>query len=116
MAANCGVKPCAKAVAAAGRNRLDPDRPKNRRETDMYTPAKFKDEDTSAAHALMRANPFAILVTHGPGGLMATHLPTVLKTDGADPLGRIECHLARPNPQWKSFAAEAEALMIFQGP
>src|SRR6185295_6134000 len=26
------------------------------------------------------------------------------------------CHLARPNPQWKSFAADAQALMIFQGP
>jgi transcriptional regulator len=82
----------------------------------MYTPAQFKVEDVGEAHALMRAHPFAVLVTHGADGLFATHLPTVLKADGADPLGRIECHLARPNPQWKSFAADAEALMIFQGP
>src|SRR5262249_53683832 len=25
-------------------------------------------------------------------------------------------YLARPNPQWKTFAADADALMIFQGP
>ncbi|KAB2910349.1 MAG: FMN-binding negative transcriptional regulator [Hyphomicrobiaceae bacterium] len=82
----------------------------------MYTPAQFKVEDVGEAHALMRAYPFAILVTHGAGGIVATHLPTVLKADGTDPLGCIECHLARPNPQWKTFAPDAEALMIFQGP
>jgi transcriptional regulator len=82
----------------------------------MYTPAQFKVEDAGEAHAMMRAHPFGILVTHGADGLTATHLPTVLKVDAADPLGRVECHLARPNPQWKSFAPASEALMIFQGP
>ena len=82
----------------------------------MYTPAQFKIEDAGEAHALMRAHPFAILITHGTDGLIATHLPTVLKVDAASPLGRIECHVARPNPQWKSFGAEADALLIFQGP
>jgi transcriptional regulator len=82
----------------------------------MYTPAQFKVEDVGQAHALMRARPFATLVTNGGEGLYATHLPTVLKTDGAGPLGRIECHVARPNPQWKAFAPDMDALMIFQGP
>ena len=81
----------------------------------MYTPALFKMDDAAEAHALMRAAPFAILVTTGRDGLTGTHLPTVLKTDVADPLGRIECHLARPNPQWRTFAPEADALLIFQG-
>jgi transcriptional regulator len=81
----------------------------------MYTPAQFKVEDAGEVHALMRAHPFAILVTQGADGLTATHLPTVLKVDGASPLGRIECHVARPNPQWKSFAPDADALLIFQG-
>ena len=81
----------------------------------MYTPAHFKIEDAAEVHALMRAHPFAILVTQGADGLTATHLPTVLKVDGASPRGRIECHLARPNPQWKTFAAGTEALMIFHG-
>ena len=73
-------------------------------------------EDVGEVHALMRARPFAILLTHGADGLMATHLPTVLKVDAEVPLGRIECHLARPNPQWRSFAPDADALMVFQGP
>jgi transcriptional regulator len=81
----------------------------------MYTPAQFRIEDAAEVHALMRAHPFAILVTQGADGLTATHLPTVLKVNEASPLGRIECHLARPNPQWKTFAAGTEALMIFQG-
>ena len=82
----------------------------------MYTPKDFKVEDTAEVHALMRAHPFAILVTHGADGVVATHLPTVLKVDDATPLGRIECHVARPNPQWRTFAPDADALMIFQGP
>jgi transcriptional regulator len=82
----------------------------------MYTPAQFKVDDAAEAHALMRAYPFAILVTHGSEGLTGTHLPTVLKVDAASPLGRVECHVARPNPQWRTIAADADALMIFQGP
>lgn len=81
----------------------------------MYTPALFKVEDLAEAHALMRAHPFAILVTHGPEGMTATHLPTVLKPGAAGAPDAIECHLARPNPQWKTFDPAAEALMIFQG-
>ncbi len=81
----------------------------------MYTPAQFKIEDVGQVHALMRAHPFAVLVTQGADGLTATHLPTVLKVDDASPLGRIECHLARPNAQWKTFAADVDALIIFQG-
>jgi transcriptional regulator len=81
----------------------------------MYTPPQFKVEDIGEAHALMRARPFAVLVTMGSDGLTATHLPTVLKTDGAGRLGRIECHLARPNQQWKTFSRDVDALMIFQG-
>jgi transcriptional regulator len=81
----------------------------------MYTPAPFKLDEAAAAHALMRSRPFAILITVTPEGPIGTHLPTVLKVDAASPLGRIECHLARPNPQWRA-PASGEALMIFQGP
>jgi transcriptional regulator len=82
----------------------------------MFIPELFKIEDVADAHGLMRAHPFAVLVTHGSTGLFATHLPTVLKVDASPPLGRIDCHLARPNPQWETFAPDVEALMIFQGP
>jgi hypothetical protein len=65
-------------------------------------------------HALMRARPFATLVSAGSAGLYASHLPTVLKDDG--PYGVIECHLARANPHCRDLAEGNEALMIFQGP
>jgi transcriptional regulator len=80
----------------------------------MYQPDHFRVEDVAQMHALMRARPFATLVSASAAGLYASHLPTVLKEEGG--LGVIECHLARPNPHWKELAAGGEALMIFQGP
>jgi transcriptional regulator len=80
----------------------------------MYLPDHFRVDDVPQIHALMRARPFAVLVSDGPAGLYASHLPTVLKGEG--PYGVIECHLARPNPHWRDLADGNEALMIFQGP
>jgi len=79
----------------------------------MYQPELFRVDDAERMHALMRARPFATLVSAGSAGLYATHLPTVLKNEG--PYGLIECHLARANPHWKDLAAVPEALVIFQG-
>src|SRR5712672_1776698 len=80
----------------------------------MYQPDHFRVEDVPQMHALMRARPFAALVSGGSAGIYASHLPTVLKDDG--PYGVIECHLARANPHWKDLAEGNESLMIFQGP
>ena len=81
--------------------------------TDMYQPDDFRVDDVPRIHALMRAKPFAALVSSGAVGLYATHLPTLLKDEGS--FGTVECHLARANPQWKQLAESDEALMIFQG-
>lgn len=80
----------------------------------MYQPDDFRVEDISEMHALMRARPFAALVSAGSAGLYASHLPTVLKDD--ERYGVIECHLSRANPHWSDLAEGNEALMIFQGP
>jgi transcriptional regulator len=80
----------------------------------MYQPEHFRVEDLSRMHALMRARPFAALVSTGPAGLYATHLPTILKDEGL--FGLVECHLARANPQWKDLSGGNQTLMIFQGP
>ena len=80
----------------------------------MFQPDHFRVDDIAEMHALMRARPFATLVSAGGSlGLYATQLPTVLKEEG--PNGTIECHLARPNPHWKDLAEGGEALMIFHG-
>ena len=80
----------------------------------MYLPDHFRVEDLVEMHALIRAHPFAALVSAGASGLYGTHLPTVLKDEG--PFGTIECHLSRANPHWKDLAEGGEAMMIFQGP
>lgn len=84
----------------------------------MYTPAHFRVEDRAAMTAVIRANSFATLVTHGAGGLTASHLP-FLYDESAGPHGTLIAHLARANAQWRDFAASAaggaEALVIFQG-
>lgn len=78
----------------------------------MYQPDLFRVDDTAQMHALMRARPFATLVSAGSLGLYASHLPTVLKDEGS--YGTIECHLARPNPHCADLDG-GEALMIFAG-
>ena len=80
----------------------------------MYQPDHFRAHDLPQMRALMRAKPFATLISAGPAGLQATHLPTVLRDD--EPDGVIECHLARANPHWKDLAEGNEALLIFHGP
>jgi transcriptional regulator len=80
----------------------------------MYQPDHFRVDDLPQMHELMRAKPLAALISAGSYGLYATHMPTVLKDEGA--YGLLEFHLARGNPHWKHLAECSEALMIFQGP
>ena len=71
-------------------------------------------EDLAVIHNVIRQNSFAMLVTNGPGGLEATHLPVVLKTDGTS-LGTLQAHVARANRQWEQFDGRGEALFVFAG-
>lgn len=82
----------------------------------MYVPASFKMTEPSDVLALMKANPFAALISHDAEGLTATHLPMVARQDGEKLV--VECHIARANPHWKRLAAnpDADAMMIFTGP
>ena len=47
----------------------------------MYTPRHFAETRLDVLHQTIRDNPFATLVTHGAGGLAATHLPFLLDAD-----------------------------------
>ncbi len=75
----------------------------------MYVPRHFAEDDVAEMHALMRANPLATLVTHGPDGLNANHIPLLLAG------GRLQGHVARANPLWQAGTVAGEVLVVFQG-
>ena len=81
----------------------------------MYLPAHFEENRREVLDALIVAEPFGTLVTHGPNGLDANHLP--FEYDPArGPFGTLRAHVARANPVWREAAAAPGALVIFQGP
>lgn len=80
----------------------------------MYNPSHFNtSEDRAALLALMRAHPLGALVTHGPEGLDANHLP--FEVDEA--AGVLRAHVARANPLWQQVPASGgvPAMVIFRG-
>jgi transcriptional regulator len=81
----------------------------------MYVPPQFREEDVPTLHALIRAHSLATLVTCGPDGLEANHIPMEVDTDPV-PYGTLRGHVARANPVWQSYAKDVHALAIFVGP
>lgn len=81
----------------------------------MYVPTHFSEDDPARLRALIDENAFATLVTAEDGRPFATHLPLLLDP-GRGPHGVLLGHMARANPQWRSFGGGAEALAIFAGP
>ncbi len=79
----------------------------------MYLPKHFAEDDVAEMHALMRANPLATLISHGPDGLNANHIPLLLAD--AAPCGKLLGHVARANPLWKAGNVTGEVLVVFQG-
>jgi transcriptional regulator len=80
----------------------------------MYIPRANKEDRLSVLHKFMGEQPFASLITVGPSGLFASHIPMVLEQNGAN--GRLKCHISRANPQWRDYTPSVEALAIFSGP
>ena len=70
--------------------------------------------DDQAARAIVRDNPWAMLVT-GDGRPEATHLPVLLDEAVTDRL-EVVGHVARADPQARALETAAEVLLVFQGP
>jgi len=81
----------------------------------MYRPSYFREDRLDVLHGLIRAHPFAQLVTVGGQGLEANPLPMLIDPE-ASPNGTLRGHLARGNGQLGALREGAEALVIFQGP
>ncbi|MGF6775025.1 FMN-binding negative transcriptional regulator [Paraburkholderia sp. GAS334] len=80
----------------------------------MYIPAHFEEKRPEVLHSLIERHPFGALVTHGPDGLDANHVPFEFDPSRG-PLGTLRAHVARANPLWREAAERPDALVIFQG-
>lgn len=80
----------------------------------MYLPKHFAEPDADRIAALIHDQGFATLVVQHDGQPFASHLP-LLFDETAGEKGVLYGHLAKANPQWRSFTG-GTALAIFHGP
>jgi transcriptional regulator len=80
----------------------------------MYCPSVFREDRLEVQHAFIQSHPLGLLISHGPGGLLANLLPFVLKT-GDSERGVLQVHMARANPQWREID-DQPVLVVFRGP
>lgn len=79
----------------------------------MYTPSAFREDRLDLLLETIAKYPLATLVTSGPSGISASHIPLLYVSVSGK--GVLRGHFARANPHWKE-RPESEALAIFTGP
>jgi transcriptional regulator len=77
----------------------------------MYLPSHFAETRVPVLHEAIARSGIATLVTSGPGGIEASHVPMLLDPTPA-PFGTVLGHIARDNPQWRDGAPEALAIFL----
>lgn len=83
----------------------------------MYLPPQFAAQDPAIARELMRAHPFAQLISTDDGGFpFVTPLPLHLVEEGEGEGLTLLGHVARPNPQAQHLRERPQALAVFNGP
>ncbi len=80
----------------------------------MYEPPLHREDDLEKQHALIRARPLGLLVSHGPQGLLVNAIPFLVDPN-ASRLGTLSAHMARANPQWRDLAQSPDVVVVFQG-
>lgn len=81
----------------------------------MYIPRTNRWDDEEAVFRFLHAHPFALIVSNGPHGIEATHVPVEIEPSiNGEPV--IRTHIARANPQWRTFTSGEEILVVFTGP
>ena len=85
----------------------------------MYLPAHFKGEWTRHAVPLLRADPFASLISCDDTGLpFVTHLPLQLQDEASGLEGESPVllgHVARGNQHWRLLQQRPQAVVTFLG-
>lgn len=80
----------------------------------MYVPASFAISDEKTLESFIERYDFATLISVSSAGLVASHIPILLRRSAGRPV--LVGHVARANSQWQQFDGKAEALAIFHGP
>jgi transcriptional regulator len=80
----------------------------------MYVPGSFKVDDEAQIEAFLRRYDFATLVSAPATGMVASHVPLLVRRapEGLVLVG----HVARANPHWRLMDGQGESMAIFQGP
>ena len=81
----------------------------------MYLPPQFNSKNNLDAAKVMRAHPFASLISVNDAGLpFVSHIPLhLVERDGQ---GVLLGHVAKLNPHWRYLKARPQALVTFMGP
>jgi transcriptional regulator len=81
----------------------------------MFVPESFKVDDQEKIEAFLERYDFATMVSSPDSGMIATHVPVVVRRG---PAGRLALagHVARANSHWRLMNGAAESLAIFHGP
>lgn len=87
----------------------------------MYLPSQFNSKNNSDATELMRAHPFASLISVDDAGLpFVSHIPLHLEerpSTGSEQENSVLLgHVARSNPHWRYLKARPQAVVTFMGP
>lgn len=81
----------------------------------MYVAPHNREKRIPVIHEAIASIRFGSLVTVGPDGPIATHVPMFVEAQ-PEPRGKIFGHIARANDQWKKTNTEISALATFIGP
>ncbi len=85
----------------------------------MYQPPHFQTKDRTQALDIMRAHPFASLISVDDAGLpFVTHLPLHLEVRTGEQVDKLVLfgHCAKANPHWKYLQIRPQAVVTFLGP
>jgi transcriptional regulator len=85
----------------------------------MYQPPQFQSKDRAQALNIIRAHPFASLISVDDAGLpFVTHLPLHLEERTVEQGDKLFLfgHCAKPNAHWRYLKERPQAVVTFLGP
>ena len=84
----------------------------------MFEFPRFATTDPRHAVELVRAHPFALVVSETNGVPVATHVPVIEESpvDTSFVGATLLSHMARVNPHWREFEPSPRVLVVFSGP